>query len=138
MSEERVGEERWRDAARAWCAGRRWEWRAVLIAYLGFTAARGLTDPTDWSWWSGITLGVHEAGHILFSPFGEFLTAAGGSVTQLAAPVAVMWMFRRQGDWFGIAVGGTWLGYSLANLATYVGDARAGAAAGGIQRRAGA
>ena len=115
----------WRDRARGWCAGRDWQWRLPLLAYLAFTASRGLTDPKAWIWWSGLTLGVHEMGHILFSPFGEFLAAAGGSITQLAAPVAVAWMLKRQGDWFGVAVGGSWLGYSLANLATYIADARA-------------
>ena len=115
----------WAAAARAWCVGRRWEWRAPLILLLGYTALGGLTHPMAWNWWWGITLAVHEAGHLIFSPFGEVLTVAGGSITQLAAPVAVAWMLKRQGDWFGIAAGGTWLAYSLANLATYIGDARA-------------
>jgi hypothetical protein len=115
----------WRDDAMDWCRGRDWRWRAPLMAYLAWTAARGLTDPMHWSWWSGITLGVHEAGHIIFSPFGEFLEVAGGSITQIAAPLVVMWMFRRQRDWYGACVGAVWLSSSLANLATYIGDARA-------------
>jgi hypothetical protein len=36
-----------------------------------------------------------------------------------------MWMFRRQRDWYGACVGAVWLSSSLANLATYIGDARA-------------
>ena len=115
----------WREDALDWCRGRDWRWRAPLMVYLAYTAARGLTDPMRWNWWSGITLGVHEAGHIIFSPFGEFLMVAGGSITQLAAPLVVMWLFRRQRDWYGVCVGATWLGSSLANLATYIGDARA-------------
>ena len=117
----------WRDQAREWSARRLWQWRLPLLAYLAYTAASGFAAPSSpsWSWFSGLTLAVHEAGHIIFSPFGEFLTAAGGSITQLAAPLTVAWMLKRQGDWFGISVGGTWLGYSLASLATYIGDARA-------------
>jgi len=115
----------WRDDAIDWCHGRDWRWRAPLMAYLAWTAARGLADPMHWSWWSGITLGVHEAGHIIFSPFGEFLTVAGGSITQILAPLAAMWMLRRQRDWYGVCVGAVWLASSLAELATYIGDARA-------------
>ena len=125
MTEETNDRLPWRDDARAWAQGRDWRWRAVLMAYLAYTALRGVADPESWSWWAGLTLGVHEAGHIIFSPFGEFLAVAGGSITQLAAPVLVAYLMRRQHDWFGVAVGGTWLGSSLASLATYIGDARA-------------
>jgi hypothetical protein len=115
----------WREDARNWAQGRDWRWRAALMAYLAYTAFRGVVDPMSWNWWAGITLGVHEAGHILFSPFGEFLAVAGGSIMQLAAPLLVAYLMKRQRDWFGVAVGGTWLGSSLASLATYIGDARA-------------
>lgn len=73
----------------------------------------------------GLTLGVHELGHLLFSPFGQWLMVAGGSLTQVAAPVAAAAVLARQGDLFGIAVTGTWEAYSLANLSAYIGDARA-------------
>jgi hypothetical protein len=47
---------------------------------------------------------VHEAGHVLFSPFGELLEVAGGSITQVAAPILVALLFLRQREYFGIAV----------------------------------
>jgi hypothetical protein len=50
---------------------------------------------------------------------------AGGSITQLAMPLVAAGLLYRQGDYFGVAVGGTWLASSLANLSVYVGDARA-------------
>ena len=34
----------------------------------------------------GINLGIHEGGHLLFRPFGEFLCIADGTICQLAAP----------------------------------------------------
>jgi hypothetical protein len=34
-----------------------------------------------------INLPFHEAGHILFSPFGEFMTTLGGSLTQVLVPI---------------------------------------------------
>lgn len=50
---------------------------------------------------------------------------AGGSITQLAAPLAAALVLLRQRDYFGVAVGGAWLSMSLSNLAVYVADARA-------------
>jgi hypothetical protein len=99
--------------------------RMVLLVYLAYAGWRTLADSEAWSVFGGLTLGVHELGHVLFSPFGEWLMVAGGSITQLAAPVAAAAVLARQADWFGVGVVGTWEAYSLTNLATYVGDASA-------------
>jgi hypothetical protein len=102
-----------------------WAPRAVLLAYLGYAGYRHLTDPDYGSIFSGITLAIHELGHVLFGFLGEWLSVAGGSVTQLAAPAAAALILLRQRDYFGVAVGGAWLSMSLSNLAVYVADARA-------------
>lgn len=71
-------------------------------------------------------LAVHEAGHVLFRPFGEFLMMLGGSLLQLLVPAAFVLYFMRRQDRYAAAVVGFWLAASLFNLAAYVGDARAG------------
>jgi hypothetical protein len=109
----------------AWAAGRWWQPRALLVAYLAYAGARHLADAEYGSIFSGITLAVHELGHVLFGFFGEWLSVAGGSITQLAAPVAVALILLRQRDYFGVAFGGAWLSMSLSNLAVYIADARA-------------
>jgi hypothetical protein len=43
---------------------------------------------------------------------------------QLLIPIVVILIFRRQGDYFGMSVGGFWLSFSLFDVARYVGDAR--------------
>jgi hypothetical protein len=116
---------RQREDARAWAAGRRWWPRAPLLAYLAWAGWRQLTDPDYGSVFSGITLGIHELGHVLFGPLGAWLGVAGGSITQLAAPAAAAWLLYRQRDYFGAAVGGAWLSMSLSSMAVYVADARA-------------
>jgi hypothetical protein len=88
-------------------------------------SVRSLSDYEYRTPFAGITLGVHEAGHIVFAPFGELLSVAGGSIMQLAAPVIVAALFLRQREYFGITVALAWLSMSLSNLATYIGDARA-------------
>ena len=111
--------------ATAWCQGRRPELRLLLLVFLAWAGIRQFQDPDFYHIYSGLTLAFHELGHLLFAPFGETLTVAGGSIAQLAIPVLVSLLLYRQGDFFGVAVGGTWLASSLANLSVYIGDARA-------------
>jgi hypothetical protein len=66
----------------------------------------------------------HEAGHVIFSPFGQFMTVLGGSLLQVAVPVIIAVAFLRQGDRFGAAVGVWWAGQNLVDLAPYIADAR--------------
>jgi hypothetical protein len=72
-----------------------------------------------------IDLVFHEAGHILWSPFGRFLSVLGGSATQVLVPVVCLVAFWRRGDRFGAAVGAWWAGQNLVDLAPYINDARA-------------
>jgi len=117
--------ERLRQDARAWCSGRSWVWRAPILAYLGWAGVRHLRDPLYGSLFGGITLGIHELGHLILGPLGAWPGIAGGSLAQIAAPAAAAWILARQRDYFGIAVGAAWLAFSLFGLATYIGDARA-------------
>ncbi len=112
-------------SARAWCRGRRPELRLLLLLFLAWAGFRQLADPEFYHIYSGLTLVFHEMGHILFSPFGEVMTVAGGSITQIAIPIVAALLLYRQGDFYGVAIGGTWLASSMANLSVYVGDARA-------------
>ena len=114
-----------RDDALAWCVGRSWVWRAALLAYLVWVGVHHLRDPFYSSLFGGITLGIHELGHLLLSWAGEFLGVAGGSFAQVVAPAAAGWLLYRQRDFFGVAIAGAWEAFSLWNLATYIGDARA-------------
>jgi hypothetical protein len=98
--------------------------RGLLLVYLAYALVRHLVDPLYRSWFGGITLAFHEMGHILFIPFGRTMTIAGGSIMQLLVPAAAaVYLLLRQRDWYGFAVGLSWLSFSGFELATYVGDA---------------
>ena len=83
-----------------------------------------MRDPLATDLFGGITLGVHELGHLVLAWAGRWRSIAGGSLGQVAAPIAAGWMLARQRDWFGITVAAAWLASSLFNLAAYVADAR--------------
>ena len=67
----------------------------------------------------------HEAGHILFIPFGRFMTVLGGSLTQVLVPLVCAGAFLWQAhDPFGAAVASWWAGENLIDVAPYINDAR--------------
>jgi hypothetical protein len=75
------------------------------------------------SFMHNILLPIHEAGHILFIPFGEFMTILGGSLFQLALPwgIAIAFIHVNR-DNFGSAIGFWWGSVSLLDLSPYIYD----------------
>lgn len=103
--------------------------RAALLLALAIwgwrLATRDITDGEVFnSFMHSILLPIHEAGHVLCMPFGEFLTIAGGSAFQVLLPLAIGIAFLiRHRDPFGAAVCLWWAGASFVDLAPYIYDA---------------
>jgi len=114
-----------RAEVRAWAAGRNWLARAPVLLLFAWVFTGWLADPAAGSVFSGLNLGLHELGHVLFRPMGEWWSVAGGSITQLAAPFSSLIMFLRQRDYFALTFSFGWLAVNLFEMATYIGDARA-------------
>ncbi len=74
-----------------------------------------------------VNLPFHEAGHIFFRPFGEFITSLGGTLGQFLVPLIclVTFLFFRP-DNFASAVCCWWTGENFLDIAPYVNDARSG------------
>ena len=80
---------------------------------------------TGMSFMHMINLPFHEAGHILFSPFGDFISTLGGSLLQLLIPLICFLTFIiKSRDTFAASVSIWWLGESFMDLAPYINDAR--------------
>jgi hypothetical protein len=76
------------------------------------------------SFMHGILLTIHEAGHMLTWPFGEFVMILGGSLFQFALPLGIGIAFVVVNrDNFGAAIGGWWASVSLLDLSPYIYDA---------------
>lgn len=111
--------------AREWCAeDRSVTARLPLLSYGLFLLWKTTFRPDLFTPFDFLNLGIHELGHLLAMPFGEWIGIAGGSVAQVVAPLFGGWQFLRQRDYFAAAFSFAWLGESLANLSCYIGDAR--------------
>ena len=100
----------------------------LRIAFLGLAviyAIARLRNPEHWDPLDDLNLAVHEAGHLVFSAFGETLTILGGSAFQVIVPLAFVAYFARTKQRYAAAVTMSWVGVNLLNVARYIGDARA-------------
>jgi hypothetical protein len=107
----------------------RWWLRAALLATLawwGF-ALIGMdhrTGEIGQSFLHGPLLVFHEAGHLIFRLFGEWVGVFGGTLMQLLMPALIVAAFLwKNRDPFGAAVGLWLLGVSLLDVAPYMHDA---------------
>lgn len=74
-----------------------------------------------------INLPFHEAGHVIFRPFGSFITSLGGTLGQLLIPLICLWTFLfKYRNTFGASIALWWLGQNFLDIAPYISDARAG------------
>lgn len=95
-----------------------WGWR--------FIATPLETNYTGESFLHLINLPFHEAGHVIFIPFGRFMTILGGTLGQILMPLICLGTFLiKTRDLFGAAVALWWTAESLMDIAPYINDARA-------------
>lgn len=68
---------------------------------------------------------VHEGGHGVFSFFGKFIHAAGGTLMQVILPLIFVYYFVSNKKRVGVQISVVWLGENLMNIGVYAADARA-------------
>lgn len=79
------------------------------------------------SFWHLVNLPFHEAGHLIFRPFGRFMTSLGGTLGQLLMPLICLVVFIiKTRDPFAAAFSLWWLGVNFMDIAPYINDARSG------------
>lgn len=99
--------------------------KTVVAVLVGLYFLWCAFDPYQWHLIDSVNLVIHEAGHIVFMPFGELLTVAGGSLFQVIMPAAFVAYFYRRGQAYSAALVLFWVGESLLNVSVYAGDALA-------------
>jgi len=99
--------------------------QALFLLYLIYLGYKAFSNPDNWSFLDGVNLIIHEAGHVLFIPFGQFIYFLGGSFWQVAIPAIFAYSFWRQLQPYATGFALFWTGQSLLNVSRYVKDARA-------------
>jgi hypothetical protein len=111
-----------------------WSWSGRLLVWAAlcvwgghfFLLGPGRAEAVYGSFLHGVNLVFHEAGHVIFMPFGDFLHVLGGSLGQVLMPGIVLLTFLlKNRDPFGAAVALWWVGQSAMDVAIYIDDARA-------------
>ncbi|HEX3095839.1 MAG TPA: hypothetical protein VHQ20_01830 [Patescibacteria group bacterium] len=82
-----------------------------------------LTTKGDWHFIDNVDLIIHEAGHVVFSLFGQTLYIAGGSLFQIIVPLVFFAYFFLNQNYFSAAAMLYWAGLSTINVSVYAADA---------------
>ena len=99
-------------------------WAGLLWFGFDFIRMNYESNEIGRSFMHAVNLVFHEAGHLLFMPFGRTMTVLGGSLFQVLLPLMLMFAFLIVNkDAFGGAVCLWWAGQSLMDLAPYIADA---------------
>jgi hypothetical protein len=98
---------------------------AYLTVWIATSYAPQNASPPILLWFLDlINLYIHEAGHLFFSLFGQFLHALGGSLFQVLVPLVLAIVTFRQTPQHA-AYPLFWTGESMVNVSPYIQDAPA-------------
>ena len=97
--------------------------KLVFAALLGLYFLSIAYKPLDGSFLDLVDLPIHETGHLLFRPFGEFMSIAGGSLFQIIVPAVFFGYFIWHEKYYSAAIVLFWVGQSVLNVFVYANDA---------------
>src|SRR5438128_1690378 len=80
-------------------------------------------DPMHGCFLDIVDLPIHETGHLVFRPLGEFMMIAGGSLFQIIVPGVFVGYFIWQRSYYSAAIVLLWVGQSILNVWIYAADA---------------
>ncbi|MBI2959050.1 MAG: hypothetical protein HYY28_01950 [Betaproteobacteria bacterium] len=104
--------------------------RALLLAMIVFYGVKlAAMDIPSWQMSSSFIhapmVPIHEFGHVLFRPFGEFMMLLGGSLFQAGLPLVLAGIFLlKNRDPFAASVMLWWSAVAVMDIAPYVYDAQ--------------
>ena len=98
--------------------------KLIFLFGLGYFAFLLISKKMVYSFLHNLNLPIHEAGHMIFMPFGDLLSAFGGTFTQIMFPAAFVIYFLIRKDFFASGILCVWVGDSMVGAADYISDAR--------------
>lgn len=70
-----------------------------------------------------VDLAIHETGHLVFMPFGQFMMVAGGTILQLVFPALFVAYFVWDHKYYSASIVLFWFGQSFFHVWIYAADA---------------
>jgi hypothetical protein len=101
-----------------------WSYLAATGLFFVWTLSLAIPDQPS-SFLDLVNLAFHEAGHLVFAPFGRTLLLLGGTLLQLIVPAGLAGYFLARQSPFSAAACAWWLGENFVNVSVYMADARA-------------
>lgn len=100
----------------------------LKVGFLAIIMVYGLIGAfNDQAFWflHGVDLIFHEAGHVVFGFFGDFIQYLGGTLMQLLVPAGLTLYFFVKRRFFSSSVTMFWTAQNLMDISVYIKDARA-------------
>jgi hypothetical protein len=94
-----------------------------IVLLFAFYLYNSLSNIENFHFISGVNLIIHEAGHIIFFFFGQFMSVLGGSLTQVLIPLIFSGYFFFRRELFSGSIVLMWVGESIVDVARYAKDA---------------
>lgn len=98
-------------------------WKTIITVAIFLYCIYYLSSLDSWHFIDYVNLITHEAGHVVFSIFGYFLTILGGTLLQLIVPTIFIGYFAFNREQYSASILLYWLGVNLLNISVYAGDA---------------
>lgn len=99
--------------------------KVLGLLALGVYGWAGAFNPDYFLLLNGANLLFHEAGHVLFSFFGESISIWGGTLLQLLIPMGLAMAFCFKHEPVSASVMAWWFGQNFFGISAYIKDARA-------------
>lgn len=95
-----------------------------FIVFLGIWGFNGALNYDKFFFLHNFNLIIHEAGHVIFMVFGEFIHFLGGTLLQLLVPIGAILSFYWRQEYYSSAVCLFWLSVNFFDVSRYMSDAR--------------
>lgn len=96
----------------------------LLLFFYMMNASFNMYTKDTWSLIQHVNLIFHEAGHVIFFLFGNFIYILGGTLGEILIPLIIAGYFFIQKDAVGTGFGLWWLSTALWSVSIYARDAR--------------
>jgi hypothetical protein len=97
--------------------------KLIFAVLLGIYFLSIAYDPMEGCFLDNVDLPIHETGHLVFRPLGEFVGIAGGSLFQVIFPAIFVAYFVWHEKYYSAAIVLFWVGQSILNVSVYAADA---------------